>query len=153
MSSERSDWNTPANLLEVVRQFDEIGLDPCSNANSIVGAKSSLTIEDNGLQAIWSGHGLVYVNPPYGREIEPWAMMCSLKASFGVEVIALLPARTDAMWWQKWIKKANTVCFWRGRLKFLGARFSAPFPSAIAYWGDRRSRFKKVFKPHGWVVP
>ena len=152
MSSDRPDWNTPANFLAVVRRFAAIGLDPCSNAASLVGATTAWTEEDDGLPRSWADKGLVYCNPPYGREILPWAQKMQIDGARGAEIIALLPARTDARWWQNHITNADAVCFWRGRLRFLGAESSAPFPSAVAYWGDRRIRFAKVFGDYGWIV-
>lgn len=155
MSSERPDWNSPEKLLERVRAFAPIGLDPCSNASSIVRAAVEWTFERDGdsLPKPWAGRGLVYVNPPYGREIVPFALKLALEGAFGTEIIALLPARTDARWWQQHIVSAQAICFWRGRLRFLGAKDSAPFPSAIAYWGPHCGRFWDVFHEAGWVVP
>jgi hypothetical protein len=159
LSSARPDWNTPEEILSLVRQLGPIGLDPCSNPTSLVGARVAWSLEtgDDGLavpwrQALWPDYvGLVYVNPPYGREIEPWAAKCAAEAAPGCEIVALLPARTDAGWWQWHITTARAVCFWRGRLRFLGAESSAPFPSALAYWGARVGRFRAVFGPHGWI--
>ena len=154
MSSDRPDWNTPLNLLERVRAFDSIGLDPCGNAGSIVQARIEWRLERDGdsLPKPWGNLGLVYVNPPYGPEITPFAQKMVEEGAKGTEIIALLPARVDPVWWQKWITQADAVCFWRGRLKFLGAPSSAPFPSAVAYWGPRRDRFRAIFGEVGWVV-
>jgi hypothetical protein len=52
-------------------------------------------------------------------------------------VVMLLPARTDTRWWHEWVMKGE-VRFIRGRLKFGGAKNSAPFPSVIVV-------FKKGF--------
>ena len=38
-SSEYDDWNTPAEVLREIALFDAIGLDPCSNEQSIVNAR------------------------------------------------------------------------------------------------------------------
>jgi phage N-6-adenine-methyltransferase len=47
-------------------------------------------------------------------------------------VAALLPARTDTAWWHDYvIPYASEIRFIRGRLKFGGAKNSAPFPSAL----------------------
>lgn len=147
MSSDRLDWNTPERVLDLVRQVGQIGLDPCSNATSLV--RASVEWVFGGLDRSWRNYGLVYVNPPYGREIEPWIVRCA--SGDGDEVVALLPARTDTRWW-RCVATAQAVCFWHGRLRFLGAPSSAPFPSAIAYWGPRAGQFSRVFGPHGWIV-
>jgi hypothetical protein len=47
-------------------------------------------------------------------------------------VVMLLPARTDTRWWHDYvIPYASEIRFIRGRLKFGGAKNSAPFPSAL----------------------
>lgn len=155
MSSVRPDWNTPSIVLSKVRAIDQIVLDPCSNSNSIVGAQytydgSSLAMD--GLIQTWQLGGLVYVNPPYGQDIVAWTSKCAAEASQGVEIVSLVPARTDTKWWHTDIVGSDNVLFWSGRLKFLGAASSAPFPSAVVYWGERSKRFKKAFEGCGWFV-
>jgi hypothetical protein len=156
MSSERADWNTPACVLELVREVfgGRVPFDPCSNATSIVNARRSLSLEagQDGLVYDWSRHGSVYVNPPYGREIGRWIEKCAAEGCIdGAEIIALVPARTDAKWFQRCFY-ASAICFWRGRLRFLGAPSSAPFPSAVVYWGGAVARFADVFGRVGHVV-
>lgn len=150
MSSLGIDWNTPANLLERVRAFDAIGLDPCSNVNSIVDAAVEWC--EGGLDRAWSGHGLVYCNPPYGRAIGAWVRKCNAEYFRDAEIIALVPARPDTLWWQQDACDVQSTCFWRGRLKFLGAPDPAPFPSALLYWGPRAHRFRDVFASVGVVM-
>lgn len=153
-SSARGDWNTPAGLLVKIARFDTIDVDPCHNALSLVSARCTYQLErgEDGLQLPWSLRGLTYVNPPYGREIGPWMERCSALGRAGLEIIALVPARTDAAWWQRNVSTADCVCFYRGRLVFDGAPASAPFPSALIYWGDRAKKFCRVFGSSGWLV-
>jgi hypothetical protein len=142
-SSERPDWNTPQRIIDVVRDVagGDIGCDPCSNEGSKVGARVEYRLDrnQNGLELPWSS--LTYVNPPYGREIGQWTRRCLEVAKHdGVEVVALVPARVDARWFRDcW--EAAAICFVYGRLRFLGAPASAPFPSALVYWGTWRNRF------------
>lgn len=147
-TSNSQEWNTPLEVLELVRAFDAIGLDPCSNAGSIVGAAVEWRMERDGdsLLRDWRGHGLVYVNPPYSRFLRAWTAKC---AQSGAEVIACVPARTDARWWHQSAVTADAICYWRGRLRFLGAPSSAPFPSALLYFGPRVERFRDVFAAVG----
>lgn len=155
MSSVRTDWNTPTCVLERVRAIAPIALDPCSNAASSVGAMVALDELLDGRSADWrraSGGGLIYVNPPYGRIIGDWTSKCRLEAARRCEIVSLLPARPDTAWWQTDITTARLVCFWRGRLTFVGAPSAAPFPSAIAYWGPRARRFRQAFSDAGWLV-
>lgn len=152
MKSERTDWNTPIEVVNIIRQFarnGEIWLDPCSNRESVVGAKVEL--EADGLASTWKGPGLTYVNPPYGRQIGQWTKKAFDEAQSGAEVLMLLPARTDTAWFYDcWA--ANALCFWLGRIKFQGARHSAPFPSVFVYFGPRVIAFDLVFSNRGKVV-
>lgn len=151
-STESHSWRTPKNLLDLVREIDAIGLDPATDADNPAGALMKYAPPLDGLSVPWGGHGLCYVNPPYGRALPAWTAKMALAGSAGVEVVALLPARTDTRWWQHSVVTAHAICFWKGRLTFVGAPAPAPFPSAVAYWGPRRGRFCDVFSRHGWVT-
>lgn len=69
-----------------------------------------------------------------------WVEKAALTSTFGgVTVVCLLPARTDTRWFQRfvWSYEGNKpqpyveVRFIKGRLKFGGAKNSAPFPSMV----------------------
>lgn len=153
MSSANPNWETPENVLSLVRELygGQIGLDPCSSPSNPTGA--ALHLSSGGLDRPWSNFGReVFCNPPYGRGIHPWvSAMATEGAKDGMQIVGLLPARTDTKWWEL-VTTATAVCFWRGRLKFKGAPSSAPFPSATPYWGDRLEDFLRIFEPHGWCV-
>lgn len=154
LSSDRDDWCTPGGLLRLVRQVGPICLDPCGNPGSIVHAVREYRLDrgEDGLRLPWAVGGLCFVNPPYGDAIGAFTRRMAREGAAGVEIIGLLPARVDTAWWQRDVVTADAICFWSGRLKFLGARDSAPFPSAIAYWGPQVERFVEVFAPYGWAV-
>jgi len=174
-SSEFDDWCTPSEVLDRVRLVDEIGLDPFSNAQSIVGAKRDFRLDrgEDALRLDWRGHGLVFCNPPYGDDIAPCMRRVAYFAAEGVEIIALLPHRTDTQWWQS-TSGAAGKCEWEGRLKhprgvsdkrqlrLVGVAHieeaypppdtgTAPFPSVVVYWGDRFKRFERAFADAGQI--
>jgi hypothetical protein len=102
-SSVTPEWYTPPNIIKLVLEmFDgEIDLDPCSNLGvPNIPAKKHYTKNDNGLWKDW--YGKVYVNPPYGRELNKWVshMVKQSKAGHMNEGILLCPARTDTKWFQ-----------------------------------------------------
>lgn len=148
-SSAKNDWETPANVLEAVRRIAPIGLDPCTTADNPVGAKKFYTPEHNGLELSWQGFGLCWVNPPYGRQIGPWAEKIATSAAWGVEIVALVPSRTDTKWFHRLMYACDTVLFWKGRLTFDGAPAPAPFPSVVCYLGHRPLRFFRAFDSFG----
>lgn len=154
LSSKNMNWETPDELLDLIRQLDVIGLDPATTKANPTGAKLIYTPEEDGLVLPWTSNGLVYCNPPYGREVKKWVQKASVEAARGAEIIMLLPARPDTSWCQKWVfGTADSVLFWSGRLTFKGAPHPAPFPSMLAYWGKRKSSFKACFIKHAKSCP
>lgn len=152
LSSEKMDWQTPDNILELVRVVAPIGLDPCTTQENPTDASVFICPPGDGLRYEWRRSGLVYCNPPYGSALADWARKMAVEGKAWTEIIGLVPARPDTRWWHSYIVEADAICFWRGRLKFKGAPSAAPFPSALPYWGPRRDRFREVFGPYGWIV-
>jgi hypothetical protein len=151
-SSESPEWYTPAYIISHVQQvFPVIHVDPCSNSheNPNVPAEVVYTKEDNGLNQQWNGN--VYMNPPYGDEIGPWIdRMVSLHREGKIQAIALLPARIDTAWFQPLYD--YPMCNIRGRVRFLNAENSAPFPSVAVYLGPHENTFIEAFKSLGPIV-
>lgn len=72
---------------------------------------------------------------------------------WGADVIGLIPAAVDTEVWQRSVfGVADAVCFWRGRMTFLGATAPAPMACALVYWGAKPWRFHQHFEAHGRVV-
>jgi hypothetical protein len=158
LSSVRMDWNTPDSVLCPMREFSQaaygnaqIALDPCSNGQSIVDASSSFDAASDGLAHSWRCNGLVYLNPPYGRAIKAWMQKAAQEAAGGVQIASLVPARVDTKWFQEAAKSAQCILFMRGRVRFVGAPSSAPFPTAIIYWGQHPEAFQSCFSPMGLI--
>jgi site-specific DNA-methyltransferase (adenine-specific) len=84
------------------------------------------------------------MNPPYGREIGHWVRKAAEQSALGVTTICLLPSRTDTRWWHKYVepvrlgREPGSVRFLPGRIKFGGAKNSAPFPSVVVIFGATR---------------
>ncbi len=132
--SRTCEWGTPPRFFgEVDREFGPFDLDVCATPEN---AKTSrfFTKEDDGLAQLWVGK--CWMNPPYGREIKLWMEKAFRSAASGALVVCLVPARTDTAWWHGYAMKGE-VRFIRGRLKFVGGDYSAPFPSALV-----------IFRPH-----
>ena len=139
-SSTHHGWETPSELLETLYAvFGKFDLDPCSprRTRPPVRARMHYTAEDDGLSLPW--HGVVFVNPPYGRELSRWVAKArsEVEQRIAKVVVALIPARTDTHYWHDHVAGKADVYFLRGRLRFgaNGQSQSAPFPSALAIWG------------------
>lgn len=90
---------------------------------------SHFTAAEDGLIQPWSGS--VFVNPPYGRQISKWVAKAALEISRCRMIVMLLPARTDTGWFHDYVYGRAEVRFIRGRLKFSGSIWPAPFPSMV----------------------
>lgn len=114
--SKKSDhWSTPQEFKESLGKID---LDPCPLRSS-----------RNGLRMNW--YGRVFVNPPYSA-IREWLFAGIVRLDTTKEIIYLLPARTDTKWFHEIVlPMAKEIRFLKGRLRFGGAKNSAPFPSMV----------------------
>ncbi|ARM68492.1 DNA N-6-adenine-methyltransferase [Staphylococcus haemolyticus] len=129
-SSKSNEWTTPQHLFDELNQEFNFTLDPCATEENAKCSKH-FTIEDDGLSKDWS-NDVVFMNPPYGREIKKWIKKAYEESLNGATVVCLIPARTDTMYWHDFIfDKADDIRFLKGRLKFGNGKNSAPFPSAI----------------------
>jgi hypothetical protein len=153
-SSADQTWNTPRWFIDrVVRALGPIGLDPCSNEWSVVGAAREVRFDrgEDGLAVPWGEHGLVFVNPPFGRAIGAFMQRCATAD----ECVALVPARVDARWWHDAYAASSACVLWRGRLAFRvrgTGRGNAPFPSSVFYFGARSRAFLGEFARDGIVA-
>lgn len=132
-SSKSNEWTTPQHLFDELNQEFNFTLDPCATEENAKCSKH-FTIEDDGLSKDWS-NDVVFMNPPYGREIKKWIKKAYEESLNGATVVCLIPARTDTTYWHDYIfGKALDIRFLKGRLKFGDSKNSAPFPSAIVVY-------------------
>ncbi len=118
LASGDENWCTDPETLEIVYQFDAIGLDPFSNAHSLVQSRRRIMLPDNSLLADWPVEELVWCNPPYGDALTACAQKIGAHAQQGGEVLTLVPARVDTQWWQDFLRPPIWLAF-RRRLRFL----------------------------------
>ena len=139
-SSKSNEWATP---LDLFRELDyEFGftLDPCSTHEN-AKCKKHYTKKDDGLKQGWKNE-VVFMNPPYGKEIANWIRKAYMESLKGAVVVCLVPARTDTIYWHDYIfKYSKDIRFLKGRIKFVGSSDnSAPFPSAIVVFKKGNNR-------------
>jgi phage N-6-adenine-methyltransferase len=127
-SSKTGVWATPVDFFRLLDSEFSFTLDVCALPDNAKCARFFTPAED-GLAQEWQG--AVWMNPPYGREIGRWVAKARASAQAGATVVCLLPARTDTAWWHEHVTRAAEIRFIRGRLKFGGSPYSAPFPSAV----------------------
>jgi phage N-6-adenine-methyltransferase len=102
-------WLTPPSIVEALGPFD---LDPCASIGQPwKTAAAHYTKVEDGLKQPWSGR--VWMNPPYGRAIDPWVeKFCAHRNG-----IALVFARTDTHWFERFWA-ADALLFHFGRIAF-----------------------------------
>lgn len=129
-SSKTDQWETPKDFFDGLDALFHFTLDACALPEN-AKCEKYFTPEMDGLKQEWGG--VVWCNPPYGREIGRWVEKGYLSAKNGCTVVMLLPARTDTKWFHEYcyMNRFATVRFVKGRLKFGGSRNGAPFPSMV----------------------
>jgi phage N-6-adenine-methyltransferase len=178
LSSAKMTFMTPPKVVEVIKRFRPIVLDPTANPTNNVGASYYHTEETDSLTLPWSTYGLNFSNPPFGRMLPKFTRKFREESGLGREVLGLTPARMDTVWWRD-IATADAVVCWRGRITFWEVRHSdadgadrnpaegtigpamtwskkarvwrvtpAPFPVAFSYWGPSVDDFCEVFAPY-----
>ena len=132
--SQRQDWETPQFIFDGLDAEFGFEFDVCATANN-AKCRAFFSPDEDALSRRWTG--VCWMNPPYGRGIERWLRKAFESARAGATVVCLIPARTDTVWWHRYVMRGE-IRFLRGRLKFVGAANSAPFPSAIVIFRSPR---------------
>ncbi len=149
LSTGKDDWETPDALFKALDAEFGFVIDVAANADNAkceawYGPGSPLDEED-ALTTSWGSY-TCWCNPPYSRGLQAkFIEKAYIETKLGATVVMLLPARTDTrafhqfIWDREfhrplpWVRE---VRFLRGRLRFVGAPASAPFPSMIVVFGE-----------------
>ena len=130
-SNKSDEWETPDDLFNELNDKYNFTLDPASTKDNSKCEKF-FTVEENGLIQSWEGER-VFCNPPYSQ-VKDWAEKASKEAEKGTLIVMLVPSRTDTIWFHKYVYDKAKIEFLKGRLKFKGGKWSAPFPSMLILW-------------------
>ena len=90
-----TDWRTPPAVLSAVRDYlgGKIFLDPATTEDNPTGAEIFFTEKENGLSRDWDSKG-VFVNPPYGKQLQFWIRKITIEANKRrFPILVLLPPR------------------------------------------------------------
>lgn len=95
--STSNEWSTPDDLYCELNKRFKFTLDPCCT-NENAKCLKHFTSKENGLIQDWS-KDIVFMNPPYGREIGKWIRKAYEESRKGATVVCLIAARTDTSYW------------------------------------------------------
>lgn len=138
MSSERTEWETPKLLFDELNAEFNFELDLAANEENHKCRQwyGPGGIVNDSLAASWA-FNRCWLNPPYGKELPLWVKKAyESTRNDHTLVVMLIPSRTDTRYWHDYVMKAEEIRYVRGRLRFVGANASAPFPSAIVVFGN-----------------
>lgn len=146
-SSEKHTWETPQNFFDKLNNKYNFTLDACAEYET-AKVSNYFTVEDDALTQDWKG--VVWCNPPYGREqVKFINKALSESKKHESTIVLLIPARPDTKVWQDVIfPNASKICFVRGRLKFGNSSENAPFPCALVVFGS----YINIPSDMGWLV-
>lgn len=138
---EKDKWETPQHIFTMLDREFFFTLDPCCEVKTAKAEIYYTPVED-GLAQDWSGHN-VFVNPPYSRyNIDKWVKKCYEEGQKpNTTVVALLPVSASSAWWRDYVceqmpgkLRCSELRFIKGRIRFVGAKSTAPFSSAVVIY-------------------
>ena len=158
-------WNTPSKYADLIHRFFnyKLDLDPCSNVDSIIDAKTKFTLPLDGLLQNWSNN-TIYINPPYGRDyerktsIKNWIRKAyEAHIKYSSEILMLIPVATNTSHWKEYIFKKAYICFLHDtrlvfRINKNENNKGSPMACAMIYYGKHKNKFVRTFGDFGFVV-
>lgn len=144
-------WITPPEIFDPLMAEFRFDLDAAADEDT---ARVRPFLTDALATQDWPGER-IWLNPPYGRKLEPFVRKAALEASKVKLVVALIPFRCRAAWWHECVigKAAEVRCV-RKRVKFLfpnGERsdLSGTCDSCIVIWDGHLAHWRKTVMV-GW---
>jgi hypothetical protein len=147
------EWYTPSTILDrVYSVLGGVTLDPCCNlyGSPNVIAEKHYRLPIDGLSEPWGfGNTTIFMNPPYGRVIQNWTHKLTYEYNKGgiKSAIALVPVKTDTIWWNDLMNSAACWCAVRGRISFKNPSGkntqTGTFASAVVLLSDDKSTVYK----------
>mgnify|MGYP001558514168 CR=1 FL=1 len=147
--NRKEDWETPPEIFQPLHQFFNFTIDLAatkenSKCPSWVGPKGFyedfLTLSIDSVR----GHNC-WINPPYGRFLQPFTRHIATLAKANLFIVALLPGSIDTGWFWDFVQPYARVFGRRGRIQFLPKGASGnPGPSILAVYN------RDGMTPAGW---
>jgi len=129
-------WRTPPEIFDPLNAEFHFDLDAAADLEL---RQSALFLTDALAAYDWPGQR-IWLNPPYGRKLEPFVRRAAAEAAKGKLIVALIPFRCRAAWWHECVLgRASEVRCVRKRIRFLrpdGSRpkYTGSCDSCIVIW-------------------
>jgi phage N-6-adenine-methyltransferase len=148
-ASGKDNWITPPHIIKALEERYGPLFDPCP-ADSNLQILSTWDGKTDGLEMNWPQDQVCFVNPPFSN-LAAWAKKVWQQSyHYGVEVVMLLPARTDTKYFHNFICNDAELEFFKGRIRFINPETgkpgeAAPFPTMLAHYTQRNNytRYQK----------
>lgn len=140
-STGKDDWGTPPAFIDYLEREMNIvlGIDlAATEKNTKCGMFCTDFLNESGKDC----YGDAWLNPPYTQN-KAFIKHASKIARPDFRIWILIPSRTDTAYWHDYLS-SGALFFIRGRLKFVGAKSGAPFPSAIVCLGALAGQMEQV---------
>lgn len=132
-TSNTDEWSTPQHIFDELHREFNFTLDAAASSEN-AKCKRYYDKQIDGLKQSWAGE-TVWCNPPYGRKIGAWMKKALMESRHPrTTVVMLVRARTDTAWFHDYVYHRAEIRFLRGRLKFGGAKYNAPFTSMVVIY-------------------
>ena len=120
----RTDWKTPPELFALLDAEFSFTIDAAADDADHLCPRY-LTREEDALTKPWLGDNVVFCNPPFA-DLKPWTQMFVRWATAGATVVALLPSKTDTVWFENVWFGAHEVRFLTPRVQFIAPTTGQP---------------------------
>lgn len=151
---KNDNWGTPRALaVRIVREFQCEWDLAADQTMSVCGPRyfgPESSAGPDALAADWLFYARSgYLNPPFSL-LKPFVAKAVAALEQGYRTVALLPVKTETVWWQTYVPRASEVRFLRGRVPYIDpetGRADAParFASALVVWDG--------WQVAGWQAP
>ena len=135
-TNQQERWQTPPEIFDPLMAEFKFDLDAAADE---VTKRVPVFLSDALGPERWPGKR-IWLNPPYGRMLEPFVRRAEREADLSRIIVALIPFRCRAAWWHECvIGKASEVRCVRKRIRFVkldGTRgkFTGSCDSCIVIW-------------------
>lgn len=128
------EWGTPRHIFDPLHAEFGFTVDAAATRENAL-VPTFWTREDDALTRRW--YGTIWCNPPYAR-CEEFVRKADIETRHGGAVaVMLVPVRPHTPWWHEVVVPRAEIRWIRGRFKFVGAPYNAPFPTCVLVFRQR----------------